>query len=143
MQQLGWAAKCGMMFTLALLLLAANVAGVDDDEREVRYQSFLSCAAFHTIEASKSSGTAVDSQKALAVDYAQAAAVFAADGKVEAADADLQRMLEDFKGKLETGEPRAMAEQWTGLESACAELYLLKDGWVRERKEELASGDKP
>jgi hypothetical protein len=122
------------MLILALLL-AATVASADDDDRDGRYQSFLSCAAFHTIEASKSSGNAVDAQRAVALDYAEAAAIFAPDGKAETANADLQVMLEDFQKKLADGDPRAMAEQWTGLESACAELHQVKDGWVREQQE--------
>jgi hypothetical protein len=125
------------MLTLALILTAASFqanTAIEEADRQEIYQSFLSCAAFHTIEASKMDGTAVDAQKALAVDHAEAAAVYASDGKAETANADLQRTLDDFKGKLETGDPRDMAEQWTGLESACAEFYSIKDRLVLERK---------
>ncbi|MFM2409589.1 MAG: hypothetical protein RL481_417 [Pseudomonadota bacterium] len=132
------------MYALALLLIASSLqpdADIADANRQEIYQSFLSCAAFHTIEASKMDGTAVDAQKALAVDHAEAAAVYASDGKAETTNVDLQRTLDDFKGKLETGDPRDMAEQWTGLESACAELYSIKDRLVRERKS--AGSDEP
>lgn len=135
--------KSKIILFAATALLATTAANADEEEREGRYQSFLSCAAYHTIEASKSSGTAVDAQKALAVDYAEAATVFAPDGKPETANAALEKMLEDFKNKLDTGDPRDMAEQWTDLDFACNDLYLLKEGWVRERKKELEGSTTP
>lgn len=122
----------------AMGALFAIPASASEEDRDGFYQSMLSCAAFHTIEASKSSGTAIDAQHALAVEFAEAAVYFAPDGKTETADADLKAMLDDFQNKLDTGDPRDMAEQWTDVESACSDLYVLKDSLVRVRKEELA-----
>jgi hypothetical protein len=121
---------------LAALSLLAIPAQADDDERQEIYSSLLSCSAFHTIEATKSSGDASAAQTATAYDYANAATVFAADGKSATVDAELKNLLENFKQKLDTGEPRAMAEQWTALESACQELHLAKDELVARRKAE-------
>ncbi|MGL5838913.1 MAG: hypothetical protein ACRCY3_10475 [Sphingorhabdus sp.] len=118
----------------AVFAIVALPAFAQDEERQEIYDSFLSCAAFHTIEAARSSGNAASAQQATAVDYAQAAAAFAPDGKRETADADLKIMLAAFQEKLKTGEPRAMAEQWTGLETSCGELHPLKDDIVNSRK---------
>lgn len=132
-----------MKMHLALFVLTAALAttsaSADEEERDGFYQSMLTCAAFHTIEASKSNGTAVDAQHALAVEFAEAAVSFAPDGNTETADADLTAMLDDFQNKLDTGDPREMAEQWTGTEYACNDLYLLKNSLVEKRKEELAA----
>jgi hypothetical protein len=128
-----------IQFTIAATaLLLAIAAHADDEERDGFYKSMLSCAAFHTIEASKSTGTAVDAQQALAVEFAEAAVPFAADGKLETANVDLKAILDDFQNKLDTGNPREMAEQWTNTEFACSDLYAAKDGLVRARKKELA-----
>jgi hypothetical protein len=126
---------------LAVLSLVALPAQADDDERQEIYSSLLSCAAFHTIEATKTSGDASAAQTATAYDYANAATVFAADGKSVTVNAELKTLLESFKQKLDTGEPRAMAEQWTALESACQELHVAKDALVAKRKAELGGVD--
>jgi hypothetical protein len=126
----------------ALAMLSAIPASADEEERQGFYQSMLTCAAFHTIEASKSGGTAVDAQRALAVEYAEAAVVFTPDGKTETVDTDLKAMLQDFQNKLDTGDPREMAEQWTGTDMACNDLYPMKNSLVEHRKEELAAARK-
>jgi hypothetical protein len=122
--------------TVALALIAVP-AQADEDERQEIYSSLLHCAAFHTIEATKTSGDASAAQTATAYDYANAATVFAADGKSATVDAELKALLASFKQKLDTGEPREMAEQWTALESACQELHVAKDELVAKRKAEL------
>lgn len=122
---------------LPLLLLLAVPAQADEDERQEIYSSLLHCAAFHTIEATKTSGDASAAQMASAYDYANAATVFVADGRSATVDAELKALLDSFKQKLDTGEPRAMAEQWTALESACRELHVAKDELVARRKAEL------
>ena len=127
--------KTYILILAACASLAAVSARADDTERDERYRSFLSCAAFHTIEASKSSGNAVDAQRAVALDYAQAATAFAPDGKGDTANTDLQQLLGDFQKELDEGDPREMAAQWTDLESACDELHQLKDEWAPPRKE--------
>jgi hypothetical protein len=134
--------KQSILAIAAASALIAIPASADDQDRDEFYKSMLSCAAFHTIEASKSTGSAVDAQQALAVEFAQAAVHFASDGKLETADADLKTLLDDFQNKLDTGNPREMAEQWTNTEFACSDLYAAKDGLVRARKKELA-GAKP
>jgi hypothetical protein len=126
--------KLPLLVALSLLAIPAQA---DEDERQEIYSSLLSCAAFHTIEATKSSGDASAAQMATAYDYANAATVFAADGKSATVDAELKTLLESFKQKLDTGEPRAMAEQWTALESACRELYGAKDELVAKRRAEI------
>jgi hypothetical protein len=125
--------KLSVVATLSLLAIPVHA---DEDERQEIYNSLLSCAAFHTIEATKNQGDASAAQTASAYDYANAATVFAADGRSATVDADLKVLLESFKQKLDTGEPRAMAEQWTALESACRELHVAKYELVARRKAE-------
>jgi hypothetical protein len=122
------------------LVFAAIPAQADDEERAEVYQVMLSCAAFHTIEATKVGEDSSAAQQAVAEDYAAAAITFADDGLQETVNRDLQTLLTDFKKKLDTGEPRAMAEQWTALESACRELYPMKDELVAKRKAESNGG---
>jgi hypothetical protein len=128
--------KMLQLSVVATLSLLAIPAQADEDERQEIYNSLLSCAAFHTIEATKTQGDASAAQTASAYDYANAATVFAADGRSATVDAELKVLLESFKQKLDTGEPRAMAEQWTALESACRELHVAKDELVARRKAE-------
>jgi hypothetical protein len=118
-------------------LLVAAPAIAQDDERQEIYDTFLSCAAFHTIEASRAEGNAVSAQQAAAVDYAEAAVHFAPDGSKATTDSDLKALLDSHQAKLANGEPRAMAEQWTALETACAELHPIKDRLVARRKTEV------
>jgi hypothetical protein len=129
--------KLRTAFALPVLLLTTPVHA-DEEERQEIYNSLLSCAAFHTIEASKTSGDSSAAQQASAYDYAEAAATFAPDGKTATTNADLQAMLTAFNAKLNEGEPRAMAEHWTVLETSCNELHPLKDSLVAKRKAELA-----
>jgi hypothetical protein len=87
----------------------------------------LSCAAFHTIEASRSDGDAAEALQAVAYDFAETAVRFAPDGTVETANADLGKLLSEFREKLDTGDVREVAEGWTSLESACRRLYPVRD----------------
>lgn len=132
--------KQTMIFIVTIASLLSLPASASEEDRADFYQSMLTCAAFHTIEASKSTGTAVDAQHALAVEFAEAAVSFAPDGKVETANADLKAVLDDFQNKLDTGDVREMAEQWTDTEFACSDLYRAKNSLVAARKAELASG---
>ncbi len=122
-------------------LLASPVIAAEEGDREI-YDTFLSCAAFHTIEASRTEGIAAAAHQASAIDYAEAATAFAANQMTSTVNTDLETLLHSFKSKLDSGEPRAMAEQWTALESACRELHPLKDELVRKRKAE-AEGSAP
>jgi hypothetical protein len=126
---------------LPLLLLVAIPAQADEDERQEIYSSFLHCAAFHTIESTKTSGDAAAAQQAVAYDYAKAAVVYAVDGRTETVDFELKTLLDSFKEKLDSGTLREMAEQWTALESACQELHLAKEALVAKRKAELGGTD--
>jgi hypothetical protein len=123
-----------------LTLLPIPAQAADDGQSEI-YQSLLSCAAFHTIEATKAQGDAAAAQQASAYDYAEAAVLFTPDSRIATANADLQVLLDNFQEKLNTGDTRDMAEQWTGLESACLELHSAKYALVAKRSEEIA-GDK-
>jgi hypothetical protein len=98
-----------------------------DPNRQDNYETMLSCAAFHTIEATRSEGGASESQQAVAYDFATSAVRFAPDGKVETTNDDLERLLATFREKLDTGDVREVAEGWTSLESACRRLYPLRD----------------
>ncbi len=122
---------------LSLLFLITAPAQATDEDRQEIYSSLLSCAAFHTIEATRTQGDAAAAQAATAYDYAVAAESFVADRKRTTVDAELKTLLADYKTKLDTGEPRAMAEQWTALEAACRELHAAKDGMVAKRRDEL------
>ena len=115
---------------LSLILAAAlstPTAVTDDPYRQENYETMLSCAAFHTIEATRTQGGAAESQQAVAYDFATTAVRFAPDGKVETANADLESMLATFREKLDTGDVREVAEGWTSLESACRRLYPVRD----------------
>ena len=114
---------------LSLILAAAlsSIAATDDPNRQDNYETMLSCAAFHTIEASRSEGDAAESQQAVAYDYATSAVRFAPDGTVVTANADLEKLLATFREKLDTGDVREVAEGWTSLESACRRLYPVRD----------------
>jgi hypothetical protein len=129
----------------ALLTLMPIPAQADDDGQSEIYQSLLSCAAFHTIEATKVQGDTAAAQQGSAYDFAEAAVLFAPDGRTVTANDDLKVMLDNFQEKLNTGEARDMAEQWTGLETACRELHAAKDALVTQRKREQAMkpADKP
>ena len=115
--------------TLSLILAAALSTSVatDDAVRAGDYKSLLSCAAFHTIEATRSEGDAAESQQAVAYDFATSAIRFAPDGTVETANADLEILLATFREKLDTGDVREVAQGWTSLESACRRLYPVRD----------------
>jgi hypothetical protein len=126
---------------VAAIVLSPVPAVADEAERQEIYSSFLHCAAFHTIESTKTSGDAAAAQQASAYDYANAATVFAADGRADTVDAELKTLLTSFKEKLDTGAPREMAEQWTALESACRDLHQAKDALVASRKAELGGAD--
>ena len=130
--------RTAILFAATAALIAIP-ASASEEDRDGFYQTMLTCAAFHTIEASKSSGTAVDAQHALAVEFAEASVFFTPDGKQETANADLKAMLDDFQNKLDTGDPREMAEQWTDTDFACSDIYKLKNSLVTARKEELAN----
>jgi hypothetical protein len=125
-------------FAIAALLIAVPAAAQDDEQQEA-YDTFLSCAAFHTIEASRTEGNAAAAQQATAVDYAEAAVHFAPDGSKATTDTDLKATLDSYQAKLANGEPRAMAEQWTALETACAQLHPVKDSLIARRKAEVAA----
>jgi hypothetical protein len=127
-----------LAFAIAALSIAAP-AIAQYEEREEIYDTFLSCASFHTIEASRTEGIAAAAQQATAVDYAEAAVHFAPDGSKATTDADLKALLDSHQAKLANGEPRTMAEQWTALETACAELHPIKDRLVERRKAEVAA----
>ena len=110
---------------LSLVLAAALFA--DDSERKAYYDSMLSCAAFHTIEATRADADGAQAQQAVAVDFAKTAVSMSADGTVETVNADLEILLAKFREELDTGDVRQMAEDWTDLESACRELYPVRD----------------
>ena len=114
---------------LSLLLSAAlvNAPASDDPNRQDSYETMLSCAAFHTIEATRAVGDAAESRQAVAYDFAASAVRFAPDGTVETANADLESLLATFREKLDTGDVREVAEGWTSLESACRRLHPLRD----------------
>lgn len=127
---------------IASLLFAAALAAApsaDDPERQENYQTMLSCAAFHTIEATRSDGGAGESQQAVAYDFAKSAVAFAPDGAVETTNADLAKLLGIFREKLDTGDVREMAEDWTELGSACRRLYPVRDEVSKTGTETAAS----
>ena len=116
-----------MILTLILAAALSTSVATDDAERAGDYKSLLSCAAFHTIEATRSEGDAAESQQAVAYDFATSAIRFAPDGTVETANADLEILLATFREKLDTGDVREVAQGWTSLESACRRLYPVRD----------------
>ena len=124
--------------TLSLILAAAlsTSVAIDDAERAGDYKSLLSCAAFHTIEATRSEGDAAESQQAVAYDFATSAIGFAPDGTVETANADLEKLLATFREKLDTGDVREVAQGWTSLESACRRLYPVRDALDKDAADE-------
>lgn len=133
-------------FPISLLLLSAPLdvpatsapahATVHIDSRQEVYDSLLSCAAFHTIEAARGDELMRASQKAAAQDYARAAMPFSNNGKAATVNADLGRLLQQFQAQLDSGETRAMAEQWTALERSCAELHPVMDRLIRKARAE-------
>ena len=116
-----------MIVSLILAAALSAPAVTTDPQRAGDYKSLLSCAAFHTIEATRAAGSAAESQQAVAYDFATSAIRFVPDGKVETANADLESLLATFREKLDTGDVREMAEGWTSLESACRRLYPVRD----------------
>ncbi len=116
-----------MILSLILAASLANARTSDDPNRQDNYETMLSCAAFHTIEATRSESDAAESQQAVAYDFAKSAVRFAPDGKVETANADLESLLATFREKLDTGDVREVAAGWTSLESACRRLYPVRD----------------
>ena len=117
-----------MMLSLILAAaLSTPAVATDAPNRQDNYETMLSCAAFHTIEATRSEGDAAESQQAVAYDFAKTAVRFSPDGTVETANADLEKLLATFREKLDTGDVREVAEGWTSLESACRRLYPVRD----------------
>jgi hypothetical protein len=117
-----------MIFSLILAAtLSTPAATTDDPNRQDNYETMLSCAAFHTIEATRSEGDAAEALQAVAYDFAESAVHFAPDGTVETANADLEKLLATFREKLDTGDVREVAEGWTSLETACRRLYPVRD----------------
>ena len=116
-----------MIASLIFVAALAAAPSADDPERQENYETMLSCAAFHTIEATRSDGGAVESQQAVAYDFAKSAVAFAPDKSVESTNADLGKLLGVFREKLDTGDVREMAEDWTDLGSACRRLYPVRD----------------
>jgi hypothetical protein len=130
-----WQQKGRMKYALVLALTLLTVPlFAEDANRQEDYQSLLSCAAFHTIEASRAQGDAAEAQQATAYDFANAAAKLSPDGTIASADADLATLLKSYREKLDTGDVRTMAEAWTALESACRTLHPVKDELVKGRK---------
>lgn len=116
-----------MKFILPIsLMLSASPLFAEDGDRADAYDAMLGCAAFHTIESSKLEGDAASAQRALAYDFAEVAAKLAPDGKVATANDDLTKFLASYREKLDTGDVREVAEDWTALESACREIYPLR-----------------
>ena len=112
---------------LPLILMSTAPLLAQDSERSEAYDAMLGCAAFHTIEASRAVQTdAADAQLAIAYDFAEVAAGLFPDGLVITANNDLKQRLIDYRTKLDTGDVREVAEDWTTLESACRELYPLR-----------------
>jgi hypothetical protein len=121
------AQQVGMKLLLPVVLsLLSSPLLAEDGDRSDAYDAMLSCSAFHAIEGSKLQGDAAEAQRALAYDFAEVAATLAPDGTEETANADLKSVLETFQKKLDTGDVRKMAEDWTALESACRELYPIR-----------------
>lgn len=135
--------KSVLAITVPLALLGAPLSGLDaedeDSARSDAYDAMLGCAAFHTIESTSSSGDAAAAQKAVAYDFAGVAARLAPDGRTETANADLEKRLTDYRAKLDTGDVREMAEEWTALDSACRELYPVRDAVVKALAAEPAA----
>ena len=122
-----------------LLLLAAQPQVAPPtilDADSETYQSLLSCAAFHAIEADRVArdANAAAAQKAISRDFLDSATPFGPNHTAEAAEQELIAMVVVYRERLENGEPRAMAEQWTALELACRDLYPARTGLVRDRK---------
>ena len=116
-----------MILTLTLAAALATTQAADDPDRQGNYTSLLSCAAFHTIEATRSDGDPAESLQAVAYDFAKSAVRFAPDSTTETANADLEKLLSIFREKLDTGDVREVAEGWTALEGACRRLYPVRD----------------
>lgn len=123
----------------SLILAAALLA--DDTNRQENYEAMLSCAAFHTIEATRTDADGAEAQQAVAVDFAKSAVAFAPDRNVETVNADLAELLVTFREELDTGDVRQMAEDWTALEGACQELYPMRDILANAAGEEAVTAD--
>lgn len=118
---------------MILSLLFASALFANDADRQDAYEAMLSCAAFHTIEATRVEKEAFEAQQATAYDFAQVAAMIAPDGKIETANSDLEERLKIYRQKLDSGDIRQMAEDWVALESACRELHPLKAAIAKEQ----------
>ena len=116
-----------LIFAAALSTTPPSAAATGDPNRQDNYETMLSCAAFHTIEATRVDGNAAEALQAVAYDFAKSTIRFAPDGNVETANTDLEKLLGVFREKLDTGDVREMAEDWTALESACRRLYPVRD----------------
>lgn len=116
-----------MILTLILAAALSTTQAADDSDRQGNYTSLLSCAAFHTIEATRSDGDTAESLQAVAYDFAKSAVRFAPDNTTETANADLEKLLSIFREKLDTGDVREVAQGWTALEAACRRLYPVRD----------------
>jgi hypothetical protein len=114
------------MLIFILALLAASPPA-DDSERAEAYDAMLGCAAFHTIESSAKKGDEAEAQLAIAYDFAGVAAKLSPDGQSVTANADLEMRLTEYRAALDSGDVRDIAEDWTNLESACRELYPVRN----------------
>jgi glutamate synthase domain-containing protein 3 len=121
------------------LILAAMLVA-DDAERQSNYDAMLSCAAFHTIEATRADTDGAEAQQAVAVDFAKTAVALSTDHQVGTVNADLEQLLAKFREELDTGDVRQMAEDWTTLESACRELYPIRH-LMQQMAEEKAAAE--
>jgi hypothetical protein len=109
---------------LPLMLLITTAEPETDKEL---YRSFVQCAAFHKVEAYKSA-MASDAQNALSEDFLKVAKYRVPNGDPAAAEADVKGMAKEYQSIISKGDPAQMAQDWTALESACKELYRVKDG---------------
>lgn len=121
------------------LILAATLVA-DDAERQSNYDAMLSCAAFHTIEATRADTDGAEAQQAVAVDFAKTAVALSPDRNVATVNTDLESLLAKFREELDTGEVRQMAEDWTTLEGACRELYPIRH-LLQQMAEEKAAAE--
>ncbi len=114
-----------------ILLANAAVPQIEADaafKAEI-YQSMVQCAAFHELEAERSSGqiNVRESQLAVARDFLTAAYRFAAgENPTAKANADVLQTKATFETIIKDGEPKIIAKDWTSLETACRELYPLR-----------------
>jgi hypothetical protein len=111
-----------MLFSILLL-----TAYADPEEDKELYRSLIQCAAFHKIEAEKSRDNK-DAQNALAMDFLRVAEEKVPNRNVLAAEADVDAMAKEYQAIMTKGDPEDIARGWTSLESACRDLYRVKDG---------------